>query len=39
MAIKFVDEISIAYDITRKPGDVGHVCDPPTGPEMKEPDR
>jgi hypothetical protein len=39
MAIKFVSEISIAYDIVRKPGEVGHVCDPPTDPEVKEPDR
>jgi hypothetical protein len=39
MAIKFVSEISISHDIVRKPGEVGHVCDPPTGPEMKEPDR
>jgi hypothetical protein len=38
MAIKFVSEISIAYDIVRKPGEVGQVCDPPTGPEVKEPD-
>ena len=39
MAIKFVSEISIAHDIVRKPGAAGHVCDPPTGVEMKEPDR
>jgi hypothetical protein len=37
MAIKFVSEI--AHDIVRKPGEAGHVCDPPTGLEMKEPDR
>jgi hypothetical protein len=34
-----VSEMSIAYDIVRKPGEAGHVCDPPTGPKMKEPDR
>ena len=34
MAIKFVSEISIAYGIVRKPGQAGHLCDPPTGPEM-----
>jgi hypothetical protein len=39
MAIKFVSEISIAYDIVRRPGEVGHVCDPSTGPDVKEPDR
>jgi len=39
MAINFVNEISIAYDIVRKPGDVVHVFGPPIGPEMKEPDR
>jgi hypothetical protein len=35
MAIKFVSEISISHDIVRKPGEVGHVCNPLTGPEMK----
>jgi hypothetical protein len=37
MAIKFVSEISIAYDIVRKPGEVGQMVGPPTGPETKEP--
>jgi hypothetical protein len=35
MAIKFVSEISIAYDIVRKPAEAGHLCDRPTGPEVK----
>ncbi len=39
MALNFVNEISIAYDIVRKPGEVGHTVGPPIGPEMKEPDR
>jgi hypothetical protein len=32
MAIKFVDEISIAYDIVRKPGEAGHTFGPPSVP-------
>jgi len=39
MVIKFVNEIGIAYGIVKKPGDVGHLFDPLTGPEMKEPGR
>jgi len=39
MAIKFVSEISIAYNIIRKPREVGQMVSPPTGPETKEPDR
>jgi hypothetical protein len=28
MAAKFVNEISIAYDLVKKPGDVGHAFGP-----------
>jgi hypothetical protein len=36
MAIKLVAEINVAYDIVKKPGAVGHVFDPPTGPGNEE---
>jgi hypothetical protein len=36
IAIKFVSEMSIAYDIVRKPREAGHVCYPPTGPRKSD---